>query len=172
MGFSINFFLTISIALFTYLAQQKKNYPLIKSDCDLSIQWALIFYSMVMVLMMLSILAGFISIISRLYDLRLTRQIAFVRKRTLKKLNKFLPDESSDFKNANVLTNFLTTLRGSGSVKQEINIDNYEQIRLEFIALRNRTKLLGELSWKAHIFQITVLILSMVVYSLTLIFSN
>jgi len=98
-GFSINFFLTISVAMIAYLISQRKSYPPIKFDCSSPISWGLIIYVVVILLLGIAILAGFIAIISRLIDLRLTRLIIGVRKKTFEKLDKLLPVDSIELQN-------------------------------------------------------------------------
>lgn len=117
-------------------------------------------------------MAGSISVISRLYDLRLTRHLIWVRKKAFKKLDKFLPEDFIDLRNIRLLENFWSTLIGKIVFIQEISASNYEQIRLRFNSLRKQSKLLGDLSWKAHKIQLAFIILSTILYGLTFIIMN
>ncbi|MFI5159416.1 MAG: hypothetical protein ACHQF4_11160 [Sphingobacteriales bacterium] len=162
-GFSINFFLTISVAMIAFLIPQRKSYPPIKFCYGSPINWSLTIYIVVILLLGISILAGFISITSRLYDLRLTRFKIGVRVRTLKKFNELLPDDSNDLQNSKVNIHWNPFIAVK-DIKQKINVADYEQIERIFIILKKQTQRLGELSWRAHITQIKFFILSTVVY--------
>src|SRR5690606_8410903 len=86
LSFSINFFVTLGVGFLAFLVSKEDDISLVGTDFDLS--------SIPLFIVFLSIILGCISTLSRLKDLRLTKAIVLVRKRTIKKLDSLLPDNS------------------------------------------------------------------------------
>lgn len=168
-GFSINLFLTIGIGFIAYLVAQRADYPKIHLDCKAEIHWGLTTYLTVICLIFISMLAGAISVISRLYDLRLTRHIIWVRKRTIKKIGKLLPENFIDLNKDSLCRNFITTLKRRILFIIDSDYNDYEQLKTKFNALRKQSKMLGELSWLTHKAQIILTIISTIIYGLTVL---
>lgn len=169
LGFSINLFLSIGIGFIAYLVPQRNNYPKIYFDCNAEICWELTIYFAAMFLVFISIVSGAISVTSRLYDLRLTRHIIWVRKRAIKKIGKLLPEGFIDLKNDSLCRNFLNTILYKLPFITDSDYDDHEKLKEKFKGLRKRSKLLGELSWRTHNLQIILTILSTIIYGLTII---
>ncbi|HEM48572.1 MAG TPA: hypothetical protein ENO27_00035 [Caldithrix sp.] len=167
-GFSLNLFITISIGFLGYLISTKDKYPEIVIDFNQSVNWNLVFYVFTLILVFISILSGSISIISRLYDLRLTRHIIWTRKAVFKKLNKFLPDSYINLKNESLIRTFIKVIFFKIEFIGEINADNFESIKLQFENIRKQSKILGRISWRAHKVQIVILVISVLIYGFTI----
>lgn len=168
-GYSINLFLTFGIGFFTYLVAQRNNYPKIILDCKSEIHWSLTIYLTAMFLAFISIVAGSISVLSRLYDLRITRHIILVRKRAIKKIGKLLPDDFIDINNDSIWINFWITLKNKLAFIVDNDFNDCEHLKKRFNGLRKQSKLLGDLSWVTHKIQVLLVIVATIIYGLTII---
>ncbi len=75
LGYSINLFTTVGIAFLGYLINGKSKFPQIEVFCGIKL------YHITVILIFLSVFAGFSAILSRLYDLRITRRIVYFKKK-------------------------------------------------------------------------------------------
>ena len=94
-GYSLNLFLTVGIAFIGFIVSQRDEYGKVNFAYS-KIDWSLLFYIITLTLVFCSIVFGAISVMSRLYDLRITRHIILVRKRALKKIDKFLSEKTTE----------------------------------------------------------------------------
>ena len=83
-SFTNNLLLTISLGFLAYLSEKVKNYQLA------TIPWQ---YVMSLLLTLFSIFEGIIVTISRLYDFRISRHVAYVRLRYYKEKDKIQSDK-------------------------------------------------------------------------------
>src|SRR5688572_8204491 len=99
LGYSINFFLTIGVAFLGYLITIRSNYPKFHFVLLGAIEWKLVIYYAVLLIVFGSVLIGSISVIIRLYDLRITRHITSARKKTMKIYKRKLPEKYIELSN-------------------------------------------------------------------------
>ncbi len=163
-GYSINLFTTIGITFLTYLISIKsKHYHYGLEDCFI---FSVIFT-------FLSVAYGLISVISRLYDFRLTRNITLSRKRYYREYqanpNSEMLDRSDKFRCV-FLQVFKTVFQKTNFIEkhEENNKENFEQ---KFKNLQLESKILGDCSWKAHKIQIVFFLVGILFYAIT-IFNN
>lgn len=159
-GYSINFFLTIGIALIGFIVSNRDNFNKI-NFVETNIDWKLLLYFISLLLVLISIIFGSISVLSRLYDLRITRHILIVRKKPMKKIPKYLSEETIEIKNE-----FLNVfnLKIEYIVDNDYDIKNIELLQSKFKALKTQSVTLGNISWKSHKRQILFLMFSLVIF--------
>lgn len=165
-GYSINLFTTLGIALLTFLVNQKSNFSKITFDISKNIDYSLIFYIIALVCAGLIVIFGLLSVTARLYDIRITRHIIWTRKRAMKKLKTYLPEGFIDLTKANKISNYFRTLIRKIKWIEAEHFNEKTNLIERFEALRKQAKLLGELSWKAHKFQLLTLLLTLIFYGL------
>lgn len=164
-GYSINFFLTIGIALIGFIVSKRDNFNKI-NFLETNIDWKLLFYFISLLLVLISIIFGSISVLSRLYDLRITRHILIVRKKAMKKIPRYLPEETIEVKNK-----FLNVfnLKIEYIVDNDYDIKNIELLQSKFKALKTQSITLGNISWKSHKRQILFLMFSVVIFGVIIV---
>ena len=168
-GYSLNLFITIGIGLLGFMISIRDKYPELVLNKSASFDWNLIIYFSTIILVFFSVLIGSISIISRLYNLRLTRHLIWTRKKTFVKLKKLLPANYIDIKSESLLKTFFIILFREISFIQDTEQEDYKQIKYKFEIIRKQAKVLGRLSWITHKIQIILLIISVLIYSLTIL---
>lgn len=169
LGYSINLFLTIGIATLGYLITQKKNFPLSHFSCKYDINYSFIFYLLTILVLFYSILTGCISVTSRLFDLRITSHTFKIRKKTVDRLKKILPEESPEIDDKR-LKSYINVILGDEfkSVK-EADYSDLRTVKAKFNHNRDLTRKLGELTWKTHYQQIVTLFIAIVIYGLLIL---
>jgi hypothetical protein len=168
LGYSINIFLTIGIGFLAYLISLRSKYPKIYFNIHNSINWNLLIYSLTVLALFLSVLFGSSSVISRLYDLRITRHITGIRKIMLKVHNHYMPEGEIDLTGESL---FLVFFKINFRRVQFIHINPNsipEIIDTQFNNLRKITKLLGRLTWKTHKIQVVLVLISSLIYATTI----
>ena len=158
-GYSLNLFLTVGIAFIGFIVSQRNEYEKVHF-ASTKIEWSLLFYFITLTLVFCSIIFGAISVISRLYDLRITRHIILVRKRALKKIDKFLSEKTIE-KNEKI-----NLLKFKIDYIEDIDYQNIESLKSKFEKLRTQSNSFGNLSLKFHNRQIIYLVLSSIIYGL------
>jgi len=166
LGYSINLFLTIGFGLVAFLMSQKDKFLSIKIDFSLAIDWGSTFYYSTVFLVTISILLGAISVTSRLFDLRITGHITFVRKRSLQKYNTLLPDNLSQNLKITLLGNYFYLMFKILHKINKADYENMEILKPKFQLMRVRTEKLGELVWLSHRLQILAIVLAVISYGL------
>jgi hypothetical protein len=171
LGFSINFFITFGIAFLIYLLEKRNDYDkLVISFSDsyyFDIEFT--FYLICIILIFSSVIFGGIAILSRLFDLRITSHILKVRKKTLKKLGKKLPEKFPTVENNKIASKFLGLLFKKFNGLNDNNYNNYEEIKTEFLDMRLTTRKLGRLTWKSHKRQVIIFFITIVLFGVKLI---
>lgn len=164
LGYSINMFTVISIGLLTYLIADFDLPSLLYLDFNYELNWKKILKIISVLLSFISVIFGLTSIISRLYDIRISRHILLTRKRVLNKHGKTLAENTIDLSSYSEFNNFIKTLilKIQFITVQNINNNAFDQ---KFDSLRIQSKLLGRVSWKSHKLQILCLFLTMVLYA-------
>ncbi len=165
-SFTNNLLLTISIGFLAFLFGKGKN------DMTTSIDWL---YIGSLVFIILSIYEGIIVVISRLYDFRISRHIAYVRMRYYNKKKEndkgTLPD--FDFK----WPNFCTRVNAICKVifcrielltQNEIKKLDQEFYEEKFNSFRELSNTLGIISWKGLKWQAAFLFFSCICYALSI----
>ena len=166
-GFTINLFTTIGIGFLSFLISLNKNYPKVEIKLKSDIDWNLCFYLMVLTFITLLIILGAISIITRLYDLRLTRHLIITRKKVFIKFDKLLPNKYINLENESIFNFFLDVVVGRINFIGDLEKTDLESIKFKFEKLRKQSKILGRISWSTHKTQIVMIVLTMITYLLT-----
>jgi hypothetical protein len=83
LGYSVNLFTTIGIGFLGYSISTNEKLLTQKFCACCTTNWILVGYYTALTVLLLSIATGFISILSRLGDLRITRHLSLMRKRFL-----------------------------------------------------------------------------------------
>lgn len=179
LGYSINLFTTFGIALLGFLIGKKCYYPYLDIGCDSEFSLNLTLYLISILLVFISIFFGVKSILSRLFDFRITRHIALIRKRFLSK-NKdnvfgnrkmgLLSDEIIDISNMNYNSIFFFYLKGKFDFINDSDFEN-NNIHEKFKKLRTDSKVLGDITWKTHRFQMVIFVLGIFFYGLSVLFN-
>lgn len=167
-GFSINLFLTLGLAFISLLFNKIENYDN-TTILTCYFDYKLLGYFIALFFILVSISAGLICVLTRLWDLRITRHIILVRKRTAKKLSKPLSDKfiSQSCQYLPFLKELIT--KKIEFVKEE-DFEDFKKLSSKFKGLRTCSRNLGELSWKTHKFQLYSLIISLIIYGISSIF--
>ena len=172
LGYSINVFTTINISIIGYLVSVKEKYP--KFDICGEFSFELFFYLLSLLLMIISVGCGFLAVLSRLFDFRITRHITNVRKKYLKdnknkikELKKGLLDgKFVDVSGKKFYPIFCKYFRGKEVFPEEDDFKDEQKLKEKFIELRIHSKLFGLKTWKFHRCQIISLFASIIIYSL------
>lgn len=166
LGYSISLFLTIGITTLGFLITQNKNFPLSDFSYKNDINYSFIFYLLTILFLFYSILTGCISVTSRLFDLRITSHNFKIRKKTVDRLKKLLPEESPEIDDKR-LKSYINVIFGDEfkSVKEE-DYSDFSNVKATFNHNRDLTRKLGELTWKTHYQQIITLFIAIVIYGL------
>ncbi|RLD61152.1 MAG: hypothetical protein DRJ01_08420 [Bacteroidetes bacterium] len=170
-GYSLNLFTTVGIGLLGYLVTNRNKFPEFEYIKDGDINCSLVFYYSSLVIIFISVLFGFISILSRLYDFRLTRHLALTRKRFLKRKKSkdgLINSKIIDISNDNYCKAFRKNVFGKIEFVNETHFDN-GTVSSQFEELRRNSKILGAVSWKAHKIQIVFFVIGILVIGFSVI---
>ena len=170
LGYSLNLLFTINLAFLAYLITERKNYPSFYFDIHSKPELKLVFYFVLLLIVFISLIAGASATISRLYDLRITRSVVWVRKRTYKKYEVLLSDKYFDFSKENLLLIFLETVFCKIEFITDKDFDNLDILKPKFDRLRLQGKLLGQFTWETHKIHMAFILIASLIYSIATIF--
>ena len=171
-GYSINLFTTIGISSLFYLLSKKEIFPRVIIKYSYQIDWKLLFYLLSILFILISITYGFISIVSRLYDFRITRHLSLSRKRFLNRSksredNGLIKDiiittpKGKDYKYfKEIIFNDINFINEDDIINKRAFLDKFQEMQL-------KSNVLGKISWKAHKTQIIIFIIGLIFYGLT-----
>lgn len=166
LGNSINLFTTLGISFLIYLVTNNAKIP--KYDFNGEFSLLLTIYFISLLLIFFSVFFGFISILSRLYDFRLTRHLTYIRMKYYK-LNGNTKDLSNDLiidiSNENRIKIFYKTVIRSTNLISQKELES-DLIKSRFEELRKNANVLGNLTWKTHKNQIFCLFLASFFYGI------
>ena len=178
LGYSINLFTTIGIALLGYIIAHRDKFPHLSLSCDSEFSWILTLFLIGTISTISSIGFGFASILCRLFDFRITRHLALTRKRFLTKNKEKVLNESRhlglidskiiDISNERNYPIFKKHILG----KTEFILENdFKELNVidKFEKLRKEAKMLGNMTWKYHRYQIGLFFFGVVTYGLTIL---
>lgn len=169
LGYSVNLFTTIGIGFLGYLISTNEKLPTQKFCVCCTTNWTLIGYYTALAAILLSIVTGFISILSRLGDFRITRHLSLMRKRFL----AIKKDESGIIKSTipdtSTYSSSWTFIKNTFFKTEFINrsdFTNTESLKLKFDQLRAESTILGHITWNMHRLQIILFFFSILLYFL------
>lgn len=165
LGYSMNFFLTIGVAFLGYLITIRNDYPKFKFILGGTIEWKLVIYYLILLIVFASVLVGACAIIIRLYDMRITRHIASARKKTVKIFSKYLPEGYVDLKKKNIFNTVFRKIRFIHFTDHK----EYDDVVKEFKILRTQTKLLSKATWKTHYWQIGLFVVAILFFGISVL---
>ncbi len=139
------------------------------------------FFNVLSILLLItSISAGIITALSRLYDFRITRQITYIRKYYYSNKNKSLPKYKYEIISNNfkkfwsliwkailILVYYKTYTFEEDDI---LTIPENKILQEQFIKLRKDSYILGILSWASLKIQFRTLLVSLILYAISLIF--
>ena len=169
-GTTCNFFFLISLGFMAYLFDKDQTSSLFKFE-GTSIDFGLLTFGFSILFALISLVASSITVISRLFDLRLTRHIIWTRKRYYDGKSKLLSDAFIDLTKYGrwyQLRNFITTFRSESFVISDADIEKTPEFHQKFDQLRTRNLLLAKFSWWSLGVQILTLILSLICYGVSM----
>ncbi len=178
LGYSINLFTTIGIAFLGYIITHRDKFPHLSFSCDAEFSWILTLFLIGTISTVFSIGFGFASILSRLFDFRITRHLALTRKRFLVKNKEKAFNENRvlglidsriiDISNERNYPIFKKHIFGK---PEFITENDFKELRVidKFEKLRKESKILGNLTWKCHKYQIGLFFLGVLAYGLTIL---
>ena len=178
LGYSINLFTTIGIAFLGYIITNRDKFPHLSFSRESEFSWILTLFLIGTFSIIMSIGFGFKAILSRLFDFRISRHLALTRKRFLTKNRKKALSENRvvglidskiiDVTNERNCPIFWKHILGKtefvteSDFKESRVIEKYEKLRKE-------SKILGNMTWKYHRFQIGLFFLGIVISGLTIL---
>ncbi|TKG87344.1 hypothetical protein EYV94_28385 [Puteibacter caeruleilacunae] len=178
LGYSINLFTTIGIAVFGYIVTNRNDFPKMSFSLNSEFNLILTVYILAVMLIICSIVFGFISILCRLFDFRITRHLALTRKRFLSKNKEKALKENRekalilidfvDIANEKELDILKKHIFGNNTFISEGDLAS-DKINEKFQQLKKESKILGNLTWKLHRFQIGLFLLCVFFYGLTIL---
>lgn len=162
LSFSINLFITLGVAFLVFLSSKENNFTPIKFNFSFAVDWSLFLSALPLGAVFFSVILGCISTISRLKDLRATRQILHIRKSVVEKHHCLLSDclREKPPKFFNKLRVFLYAMENID------DSDKIQDIEQKFKTLRGQSKSLGEISRGAHSLQIIFFVIAITLYLL------
>lgn len=175
-GNSNNFFIVIGFAIIGFLIKELNQFDKIEFISSWEkINPKVTFLIISLIFTFLSLISGILTMLSRLYDLRLTRHINTIRIKLYSKKYNFdnnLPNEYIDIKNNSKFPGFQIKLFKFflGSIlyndyflsEKDIEIKSNRDER--FSELRERAVMLGRFSWISFKWQILWILLSIIIF--------
>ena len=164
-GFSNNFFLIAAIGILAFVLKEIETDKQIELSLQ-NINWKITLARTSALLAFTSICFGTTTMLSRLFDLRLTRHINTIRIKAFNKKNgnKTLDDDYISIKGFSLVFTFLETLIYKHYYIKDSEIKNDKIIKCKFKELRKRALILGRFSWKCFYYQISILIFSVLTF--------
>lgn len=173
-GTANNFFLISGIALLGYLIKEFDK--LGQFECSLhSVNWSatILFFSICSIF--LSTLSGTFTLLSRLYDLRLTRHVNTIRIKAYSEDYNFKTFKNEYIDIENGMNRFVMLLALSWKFIGTLTKRNYfitdkdivnDNINEKFLELRKRAIMLGRFSWVSFGYQIFWILITLMLYLL------
>lgn len=167
-GFSNNFFLAVAIGILGFVLKEIELNAHVSFSLS-SINWRITLSRVSAFLAFFSIIFGTATMLSRLFDLRLTRHINTIRMkaytkdfgfRTMK--NNYVSIKGK--RRIDYLKNFYNTLVSIDYYLTDSDIIDKKKCKKKFKSLRERTLLLGRFSWWTFYAQMIILLLSVFVF--------
>lgn len=159
LGIATNIFLVISIGFMTYLID-KKNLHYVFTHFN---QFGNVLYLMALITSFFGIISGLFCVLSRLYDLRLTRHAIWIRKKTYRKHKIKLSDSHISLKEYRYfkgVKNLFSSIINRKYYIDDEDIEDKEAVIKKFKKLRKRVLYLGRFSWNSLIGQILAIFIS------------
>ncbi|MCO5239715.1 MAG: hypothetical protein M9904_06640 [Chitinophagaceae bacterium] len=148
-GITLNFFSFLSIGFLAFIVEKNEISDLLKFNLSHQLDLTKIFTLLSLFTCFFSVVCSCLSILSRLYDLRLTRHTIWTRYRYYKEYKEDLRDDfltlSNNFRK--LLNNFCSTIRESDYYIKDEELSKIEFVKRKFQRLRYRNLYLGKLSW-------------------------
>ena len=168
-GNASNFFFLISTGFLAFLLERNKLETIFKIDFSLTFKWSIFFYALAIICSVLSLFASAMTVLSRLHDLRLTRHVVWIRKKSYDDHKFEFCEEHMDLSGVGfgeLFQNLISTLMKNDYFINDDDIASTSIIK-KFSALRKRNLLLAKFSWKSMNFQIATLLFSLLLYVLS-----
>jgi hypothetical protein len=173
-GTANNFFLISGIALLGYLINEFEKLGQFECGFDnINYSATLLFFSICAIF--LSILSGAFTLLSRLYDLRLTRHVIKIRIKAYSEEHNFktFKNEYIEIENGKnklvMLIVLLWKFIGTLTKRNYFITDNdilSNSINEKFLELRKRAIMLGRFSWISFDYQIFWILIALILYLL------
>lgn len=164
LGISINLFTSIGIALIGYYNVGFHDIPKISFSVNSTFSKELFFYFLCFSPIVLSVLFGLLSVVSRLYDFRICRQILLTRKRVFSIKDQKINLEKIDYqykpKYISVFFKYMKNVK-LDITKEDIKTGAYQ---IKFVELSTDSKLLGRFTLITHRCQLLLLFISIIFY--------
>ena len=174
LGYSINLFTTVGISLLGYIVVNRDEFPSFDFSCGAKFSLLLTIYIFAILTLGFSVFFGFVSILSRLLDFRITRHLALTRKRCLTKKNNISLNENKvtdliDIADSRKCPIFKKHMLGNAQFILENDFNYPVLVKDKFEVLQKESKILGESTWICHKYQIGFLLLGTIIYCLTIL---
>ncbi|MBL7970137.1 MAG: hypothetical protein JNL03_01345 [Prolixibacteraceae bacterium] len=170
LGYSINLFTTVGIGFLGYLVTNRDKFPPLEFISGGDINCLLITYFTATFLIFFSIIIGFASVLSRLFDFRITRHISLTRKRFLSRTKSrkgLINSPIIDISKEKYCRSFWKNVFGKIEFIDESDFKN-NKVPDKIEQLRKESKILGALTWEMHRCQIALFIIGTFLYGLTI----
>lgn len=156
-GATTNLFFVISAGFLAYLIERNCIEHTIR---NLN-QSANAVYALSILFSLFSVVLGILCVMSRLYDLRLTRHKVWIRKKTFQRHGKTLKDNHLNIEGYSFLyrfKNFYSSVFNKYYIIDDNDIEDFKALKEKFSKLRIRILLLGRFSWNCLIIQLFLII--------------
>ena len=171
LSFHNNLLLTIGITVIGYFWSERSSiYTKLFFDYEAEIDWVTIYFLMGIASAVISVIAGFILSLSRLYDLRITSNIALTRKRAEDKsisIKEIEASKSSFMRSVVVLFAVIWSYQNYEITKREI--EDTEIFHCKFRELRQKASDLGVSTWGLVKWQTISMLAAFLFFTLTLV---
>lgn len=163
-----NILITISAGLLAFCFE-KNTFRSLYLSLDAKVDWALFFYVLSILLLVISIAYGLSVLLSRLYDFRISRHLALTRQRVFKLHSLSLPADDLGpviFVDRITIIFQIFFVRLPFITKTElVSYSQGGQTEINFNSLRKYSNVLGTCSWIWTKFQILCFVLSIIFYT-------
>lgn len=157
LSLSIQIHIGITVAVLGFVVKQDDK---LCRCCAYNFDVISSIYFIASLLLLISLISGGLSIMSRSMDLRMTRHIAQVRRKFYQggggKINEKVDEKFS--------TCALIKISFSDFEEQ---VSSSENFKINFEAFRNKTNKLGKFTWQCHRYQILFLYISIILFALS-----
>lgn len=177
-----NFMLTISIGLLAFCFDKSVFFQMKFCLCSCEIDWSLTLHFFALLFLTIAIMYGMAGLVTRLYDFRITRNIALTRQRFYTENEKRITDENPKaallpapefsypnfWKRVNAIFKVIFIEIELLTKAESLEVKTNEHTLNKFNSLREFSFTLGTISWRFPRFQAFFFALATILYVLSL----
>ena len=177
LSFHNNLLLTLGLAMLGYWSKNNSVFSNLVINCEADIEWSIVIFILGFASIIVSIVAGFILSLSRLYDLRLTSNISLTKMRAADEsieleLNDPIKPSCKDSIKSPTESPIEILFDVSWNYKyykiSKNEIKNTDEFHKKLAAARQKASNLGHLTWQLVQWQTLSMLIGVILFIVTL----